>query len=794
MICKIKIGLALIILSFASTYLSAQSESKLQTKGEHFLGREMYEEALEYFSLRAENTQKENPLYNYYMGMVLYNMSDRKRESTSFLEAYLERATPQQMAYYEHQHVYYMLAKMYHLEYKWDLAEELYSEFIDQVNIATGILPDALEGMLDVANRELDNCRFGRIAVHNPRNVVMEGLGDSINTKYPEYRGVVSQDEKRLIFTSRRPDTKGGQREKEVGYIEDIYSAELEKGSLFEDKKLLGGKNQGSYFNLVTDFNYTNVHRMNDAVNSVKNDRSLQLDQNNDILYFHRDVDIWSIDINEESEKNAVAQKMGLNINSDVYEPSIFFSYDRQKLFIVSDRLGGFGGFDIYVSDKISDEEWSKPRNLGPNVNTPFDEDAPYLDPNGETLYFSSKGHSSMGGYDIFRTKMFDGSCSEAANMGFPVNTPADELYFTMTNRYNRGYYSSNNLEGKGGMDLYRITFSDERDPLAELMGLVMKGGEMVPAKSKITLTLKGTKERISHETDTLVGDYLLLVGHGKTYTMTVETEEFAPYVKEFVVPEQEEYFHLFQEIHHVHLYDKYGNIIGQKITMYNGTDEDSISTQYSSDESMNHMTDIMKNREFKGSIDIKSDVRFYIPKDSIISLMKNDPDMVYDFDENADIFLIKNAFSNRMDPNSYMIVPDDERNELFEILDYLGLDDEEIEDYLDGSKSNYPPDALGSAEVTEIEDLFYTVQIGVYSREVSSIGLRNIQPIYSQRTANKLLNYSSGRFNSYESAKLRKLEIIDLGISDAFVVAYYQGERISMEDAKQLAFEQVND
>ena len=163
------------------------------------------------------------------------------------------------------------------------------------------------------------------------------------------------------------------------------------------------------------------------------------------------------------------------HVNSDYHEPSIFFSYDGKKLFVVSDRPGGYGGLDIYVSENIGEDQWSEPKNLGPEINTEFDEDAPYLDPDEKTLYFASKGHSSMGDFDIFRSVLEDTTWSDPANLGFPVNTPADDIYFTMTHRYNRGYYASADLNGKGDMDLYRITFSDERDPVAELIGLVKK-------------------------------------------------------------------------------------------------------------------------------------------------------------------------------------------------------------------------------------------------------------------------------------------------------------------------------
>jgi len=253
--------------------VSAQSESKLQTKGETFLNKEMYEEALAYFSERDDKTKQENPLYNYYMAIVLYSMPERKNESIPFFEAYLEKSTPQQMAYYDHYHVYYQLGKMYHLNYRWDDAEEMYHQFLTQIHNAVDMLP--------------------------------------LERKYPEYASVVSQDETKLIFTSRRPDTRGGQKSKEGGYYEDMYSATLIKGSLFEEQKTGATESHGSFFNTVTDFEYADFGRMNDEVNSTDHDGSIQLDRNDEVLYFYRDADIWSIDIGENAD-GAKAEKQSL--------------------------------------------------------------------------------------------------------------------------------------------------------------------------------------------------------------------------------------------------------------------------------------------------------------------------------------------------------------------------------------------------------------------------------------------------------------------------------------------------
>jgi len=221
-----------------------------------------------------------------------------------------------------------------------------------------------------------------------------------------------------------------------------------------------------------------------------------------------------------------------------------------------------------------------------------------------------------------------------------------------MTSRYNRGYYASSDLRGVGDMDLYRITFTDERDPVAELMGFVRQGEELVPAKSKITLKSLDESEVISDETDTLEGDYFLLLGHGKTYDMIVETERFAPYHRQFDIPEQKEYFQLYQEIHHVHLYDSDGNIIGQQITVYNALGETDTSQTYYDEETIKRLNLIKNDLGIHGMMTVLSDVKFYMSEDSLLALMRKDSTLSFDFGDNVLVSFMEDENDDKLDEN----------------------------------------------------------------------------------------------------------------------------------------------
>lgn len=747
-------------------------QSKLAQKANQFLNKEQFDEIIEYLENADEQTKNEDVMYDYFMGMAYFYTPRLKKDALPFIEKYCNAVSPDHIEEYGHHHVYYLLGQMYHLKYQFDKAEAEYSKFISLVNDSK-LIPDiGKEQITEQAKLNIEQCKFGKIVIANPRNVVIESLGDSINTEYSEYASVVSQDETKLIFTSRRPDTKGGKKAKDGDYFEDIYSAELVKGSLFENKVKISDSTRGKYFNLVTDFEYQNFRQLGKEVNSSDHDGSIQLDKDDKTLYYYHKSDIWKIDIESEEKDGAEAEKLGLHVNSDQHEPSIFFSYDGQKLFIVSDRSGGYGGLDIYVSDRISDEEWSAPRNLGPKVNTAEDEDAPYLDPDEKTLYFSSKGHSSMGGFDIFRTSGSDTLWSPPVNIGFPVNTPADDIYFTMTERYNRGYYASSDLNGRGAMDLYRITFADERDPVAELLGLVKKGNDFVPAKSKITLKTVEGDEVISDQTDTLSGDYFLLLGHGKKYKMVVETDEFVPYEHLFEVPEQLEYFQLYQEVHHIHLLDKDGQIIGQQITVYTATGTDT-KTEIYDDETTTQINAIRDQEDITGDINANKEIKFYLTQDSLRKIMIEDTTLDFDVYENVDVYFLKDEAADKFKYGSYEL--------------YSGSLSRK--DFLKEDNIAIVPDDTpeGTTAVESIEELFFTVQIGVYSRDVPHSVMFNLKPIITKKTSNNLFRYSTGTFSSIPDAEVRRQKIIDIGVTDAYVTAYYKGERISITRAKEL-------
>ncbi len=152
--------------------------------------------------------------------------------------------------------------------------------------------------------------------------------------------------------------------------------------------------------------------------------------------------------------------KLNKNVNTKNWESHGFVSEDGSQLIFASDRPGGFGGLDLYISKKVNGD-WGPAVNLGPEINTQFNEDRPFLINNGKTLFFSSQGHSTMGGYDIFRSDLQANNIwSQPENLGYPINTPDDNIFFMPIENGKAGYYSLfKESEGFGKEDIYKITF-----------------------------------------------------------------------------------------------------------------------------------------------------------------------------------------------------------------------------------------------------------------------------------------------------------------------------------------------
>ena len=290
----------------------------------------------------------------------------------------------------------------------------------------------------------------------------------------------------------------------------------------------------------------TNIGR---PVNATGHDATISLTADGKKLYIYRHKKaggLYVTEFSEEDQKWKEPRAIQKPLNSKFYEASICQSADSTTMFFTSDRPGGFGGRDIYMVQKEG-KKWGDPQNLGSNVNTAFDEDAPYFHPDGKTLYYSSNGPNSMGGFDIFVTEMDTSSETGwlgSLNMGTPVNTPDDDIYFVLAANGKSGYYSSGMEGGLGEKDIYHIKFPyypyPRRYHIVEVAGLVKDVNTLETLNAKVKLVDIETNEVLDSIMTASMdsSQYYFILEPQRTYSLEVSADGYDSANDELTTPE----------------------------------------------------------------------------------------------------------------------------------------------------------------------------------------------------------------------------------------------------------------
>ncbi len=290
----------------------------------------------------------------------------------------------------------------------------------------------------------IQQCKTAKDLMAHPVNVKIDNLGEAVNTSYDEKSPSVTADGKMLIFTSQRPLTQVPKDENgNDDLLDNVYSA---KWDSVNKKWALSYPVEG----------FVNSSNDKTACSSISPDGLIMF------IYKNNNSDAIGGDIyiskRERSGRWGQPKSIGKPINTSYYEDCATLSPDGNTLFFISEKPGGYGNADIYSSEKISKDQWTEPVNLGPVINTAYDEGGMSMAPDGKTLFFSSTGHNSMGSYDIFKSVKNDsGEWSEPVNLGYPINTVNTDVSFTMSADTRYAYFASNRKGGLGGRDIYRV-------------------------------------------------------------------------------------------------------------------------------------------------------------------------------------------------------------------------------------------------------------------------------------------------------------------------------------------------
>jgi outer membrane protein OmpA-like peptidoglycan-associated protein len=332
---------------------------------------------------------------------------------------------------------HYLLARALHLSAKW---REAMAEYQLAPPLPASDRRSEPPYTAAEVQRHLQECRTGQQLMAHPVRVFIDNAGPELNSPGSDYGPVISADEATILITSRRAGSTGGKKDPATdSYFEDIYQASW-RGKAWSPAENLGPPVNTDDHNATVGLS-PDGQRMLVYVGS----------NGGDLLETTLGGRTW--------EK---PRRLNSRINTSAHESSASYSPDGRTLYFVSDRPGGAGGSDIY---KVSLEGNAPPENLGPAINTASGEEGAFMAPDGKTLYFSSEGHNSMGGYDIFKSVFENGKWSTPENLGWPINTPDDDVFFVTSASGRHGYYSSERTGGLGAKDIYRITFLGPEKP-----------------------------------------------------------------------------------------------------------------------------------------------------------------------------------------------------------------------------------------------------------------------------------------------------------------------------------------
>lgn len=382
--------------------------------------------------------------------------------------------------------------------------------------------------------------------IGNPKQVNLRSLGEHVNTPYTEYNPVVSADESMMAYTVLKPaDSRSSQ-----DFVEQIMVLK-KQGQAWGTPEVL---NLSSGFMAGTAGLSADGQQMIIYLNGGSKGGGLYM--------------MW-----RKGNGWGAPQELVGDINSRYQESTASITPDGRTIYFASNRPGGSGGMDIYSSELQENGTWGRANNLGPEVNTAEDDDAPFIHPDGRTLFFTSNGHNSLGGKDIFRTHLVAGKWNPSENMGYPINTVSNDNYFTLTADGSRAYFSSDRPGGKGGQDIYTFDMPEEDRnlPLTMIKGQVLAGENKKPVKTVIKVVDNETGKKIDYvyNPDPETGNYLIIFPPGRDYDMIVQAEGYLPYAININIPNQDYFYELYQQVF-LRAVKQFDVVVGQEVQVKN--------------------------------------------------------------------------------------------------------------------------------------------------------------------------------------------------------------------------------
>jgi len=418
-------------------------EQLVEVADEVFLNSGAKQQALEQY-LMALKINPDNTKANYMAGICYLQTIQKDKALDHLLKVY--QVTPSFTANFNlgiYPDLAYLIAQAYHYSLSFEKATEYYELF--KAKVRQGSTSKTVKSQKSLVNRNIDRkiyeCAIGKEMVRSPVKVALTNLLE-VNSPYPDFGSSLVENGTIIYFTSRRSGGKNINVDNDLFFFEDIYQSSFESGKWSKPELTPG-------------------------VNSTDHESCLGVKSDGSAMLLYKNLGGGDIYISRKTSAGRWAEPKPINVNSPHRESSAHISNDGRYLFFTSNRPGGYGGMDIYVSEYLGSEKWSIPFNLGPKINSTLDEESPVVGNNNQLLYFCSKGHKGMGGYDIYKSafNLDKKEFGVPENLGYPINTPDNDCYFTPTEDPNIAYYSTVKETGLGDMDIYKIQYGVEDVP-----------------------------------------------------------------------------------------------------------------------------------------------------------------------------------------------------------------------------------------------------------------------------------------------------------------------------------------
>ncbi len=520
------LGIFILFLLLSSSGLYSQSNKELEEDAYYQFNNKDYRKAYELYDKLYSKSPKDLD-YKFKLGYCCLFYAEKKARAVEIFEDIKNNNSKKS------EDIDYYLGKAYHVNYRFSDAIKSLEAYLALV----GSKPkDGDKLIIEDAKQIIKNCSNGIELIDKKVQADITNIGSPINTDEVEGVPVITADESVMIFTYAGKKSMGGKLNEDLKpdvngeYREDIFMSTKKSDSTWSEPVSIPSLNTNG----------------NDGAVAISPDGStlFTFSSNNDLgdLYQSNLVGTtWT-----------QPQKLNKNINTEAWEGSCSMTADGRYLYFASERKGGLGGRDIYMSEKVNGD-WGPATNLGSKINTPTDEDAPFIHPDGITLFFSSKGHTSIGGYDIMFSIKKDGEWLDPKNMGIPLNTTEDDRYYVINAKGDKGFFSSDRggAGGKGKQDIYVVTpgILGEKPVIAMLKGTVY--GNDIPMEGKIEVYKVVTSTLIGpYYSNSSSGKYLLALSPGYVYKIKCSAVGYDPIEEELDIENLDKFLEIKKDFY----------------------------------------------------------------------------------------------------------------------------------------------------------------------------------------------------------------------------------------------------